>query len=347
MSGSYLYLVAVAIYLVFFGLFIRFFIWKRYADRCYWNRRPLLDVAKVREEAVRRGKEVPRFSILIPARNEADVIARTVDHMCRLQYPADRYEVVVVTDQKERLAREEVRPRLVAEAVSSLGGRGTAPALGEAEAAASGAQAAGGRARPVGSRAQASMLALGLLTRCGQAHWQPGSRLSRTLGWVPGTRLPAEAERNLVRELAWHIVHHRGKVSPGRLLFLVRRAYNGSPVEWARRAYPCYLAASLPVVVAYLHLLRQPIRPVLSRLARKVLPLPAATSRQVVLALSGAVARHIVREVVRLRRAGALAAALDEVFPESFPTTQDVVQASLRKLAGGARQPGRPRADCP
>jgi len=306
--SGWLYLVAVAIYLVFFGLFVRFFIWKRHAEQTYWRRRPALDLEVLNREASRRGKELPFISVLIPARNEADVIGRTIDHMCRLIYPPSRYEVVVITDEKERLARDEMRERAICAALASL--------KGETDGA------------------QGRMLVLALLARLAQEHWQPGTRLGRALGWQPAVRLDPREERGLVREMAWTILQHRGAARPGQLMFLVRRAFNGSGPEVARRAYPLYLAATLPVVLAYLHLTRQAVRPVWLRLSHTVLPLEGATSPDVVLSLAAGVARGLVRQLVACRRSGSLAAVLEDVFPECFPTTQDVVQVRVAALAG-------------
>lgn len=93
--------VLFAVYVVFLALFLRFFWWKRFAERRYWKNRPALDVTALRELAASRGREVPFISLLIPARNEAEVIANTLEHLARLDYPKERYEIIVITDAKE------------------------------------------------------------------------------------------------------------------------------------------------------------------------------------------------------------------------------------------------------
>ena len=40
----------------------------------------------------------PAVSVLVPARNEARVINGTLDHLCSLDYPADRMEIIIVDD---------------------------------------------------------------------------------------------------------------------------------------------------------------------------------------------------------------------------------------------------------
>lgn len=102
-----LYLLAVGFYFLFFILFMRYFLWKWYADRHFWKKRPLLTVDRVEALAREKGLELPFFSILVPARNEAEVIANTIEHLASLEYPKDRYEIIVITDEKELLARQK------------------------------------------------------------------------------------------------------------------------------------------------------------------------------------------------------------------------------------------------
>lgn len=68
----------------------------------YWAREDLTleDVQKRYDEA---GKKLPKISIMIPARNESDVIRDTVIGLSKLNYPRDRLELLVVTDEKEDL----------------------------------------------------------------------------------------------------------------------------------------------------------------------------------------------------------------------------------------------------
>ena len=44
------------------------------------------------------GLDWPMVSILVPARNEARVIAGTLHHLCALDYPADHMEIIIVDD---------------------------------------------------------------------------------------------------------------------------------------------------------------------------------------------------------------------------------------------------------
>src|SRR5512143_3341371 len=48
--------------------------------------------------ALPEGKEWPGVSILVPARNEARVIANTVERLCALDYPREKLEIIIVDD---------------------------------------------------------------------------------------------------------------------------------------------------------------------------------------------------------------------------------------------------------
>lgn len=98
--------VLLGVYFLFLILFLRFFWWKRFAERRYWRHRPRLDIGTVEKLAQDQGGALPFLALLIPARNEADVIANTLEHLARVTYPPDRYEIVVITDGKEARAYE-------------------------------------------------------------------------------------------------------------------------------------------------------------------------------------------------------------------------------------------------
>ena len=78
----------------------------------------------------------PSVSILVPAHNEAKVIARTCEHLCALDYPADRMEIIIVDDGStdgtgdivDNLAVDDTRLRCL-RVPPELGGRGKSAAL--------------------------------------------------------------------------------------------------------------------------------------------------------------------------------------------------------------------------
>ena len=83
-----------------------------------------------------RGMDWPAVSILVPARNEARVIVRTVEHLCALDYPPDRMEIIIVDDGSQdgtgdivdQLAVRDSRIRCL-RVPPDLGGRGKSAAL--------------------------------------------------------------------------------------------------------------------------------------------------------------------------------------------------------------------------
>ena len=96
----------------------------------------MLASAREKELIDRAEIDLPQVTILIPAHNEAPVINDTLTAMLALEYPADRYQVIVVddgsTDETAKLVRafaeRDARVRLVSVAPGE-GGRGKSRAL--------------------------------------------------------------------------------------------------------------------------------------------------------------------------------------------------------------------------
>ena len=105
-TAETLYLMSVILSVIIAFLFVRYLYWGLKARLTYWRKIPGLSIVKVRAEAQKNEMAVPHFSIMIPARDEADVIGLTVDHMAGLNYPKDHYEIVVITDGKEYRAKD-------------------------------------------------------------------------------------------------------------------------------------------------------------------------------------------------------------------------------------------------
>ncbi len=95
-------------------------------------------VSSTRERRSVDGKDYdyPCVTILIPAHNEEIVIAQTLEAMCRLDYPRDRLEIIVINDGSSDNTGDIVReyaardPRVVCYDVpQGQGGRGKSRAL--------------------------------------------------------------------------------------------------------------------------------------------------------------------------------------------------------------------------
>jgi len=110
-----LYSLALLAYLYSFVLFVRFFVWRFQANRDFWNRKVSISLEDLRFLAKREGVGLPFFTVMVPARNESLVIARTIENLTKLDYDMNSLEVIVVTDQKERREHENFKPVLIGE----------------------------------------------------------------------------------------------------------------------------------------------------------------------------------------------------------------------------------------
>jgi cellulose synthase/poly-beta-1,6-N-acetylglucosamine synthase-like glycosyltransferase len=61
----------------------------------------LMAVAALRPRRIRRDSFTPTVSLLIPAYNEADCIAATIENKLAQDYPADKLQIIVVSDASE------------------------------------------------------------------------------------------------------------------------------------------------------------------------------------------------------------------------------------------------------
>lgn len=114
------YMVIAFVYLCLFALFMRFFYYKRYADKHHWKRKPNLSLDELRALYANANRELPLLSLMIPAKNEAAVIERTLQHMVALNYPVDKYEIHIVTDEKERRQHQDEKDKIIPQLLDKL-----------------------------------------------------------------------------------------------------------------------------------------------------------------------------------------------------------------------------------
>jgi len=107
--------IAVFFYALLFLLFIRFFIWKRYAFKHYWSKKESISLNYLNYVAKHKELPLPFISILIPAKDEAQVIESTLQNILKLDYPRDSFEVIVITDEKEEIKQRETFKNLLEE----------------------------------------------------------------------------------------------------------------------------------------------------------------------------------------------------------------------------------------
>ncbi len=294
-----IYLVAVAVYLVFFCLFLRFFFWKAYADSNYWRKKPYLDTSVVLQLAESKRQQVPFISLLVPARNEADVIARTIEHMASLNYSCARYELIVVTDEKELQAREDKLPEWIMQVQQFAAG-----------------EIIPGRLSP-----QARRLVLGWLSReCVSSHecWTEFGR-----GLSPQSGVDVQT----VAELAEQIVLRADAAKPNGLGQIIDRTYRHRS-ERERRSISSALTSFAAVcALAYCRLasLSEPRswRTLIKRAAEASHTLD---SRVLVFA-------HRMASLFREASSnGALCLQIEAFARECLPTTQDITEHKIDEL---------------
>lgn len=302
-----IYLVLVGLYILFFLLFLRLFVWKRYAEEHYWNRRPNLSVSSVTQLAEAKGKALPRFSIFVPARNEAAVIEKTIEHLSRLDYPQTHYEILVATDEKELRAAALDR----SEAVKALSDILT-----------------NGGPWPSNQDDRKESVLVGLLSRLAL---DEADLLQRNIGQqLPlkaARSLPPAKKRAILREIAEALLASRGHVKLQQAYRIIRSYLPNEQEAEIRRLHPIFLSLAIPVVAAAVHLRKDDsgrlIRGMIVQTARAAHPV----TQGVLNSLTENLSQRIAKRLVHLRKQGVIEEYLDKAYIECFPTTQDIVES--------------------
>jgi len=307
-----IYIILLILYAALFLFFSRMFLWKRYADRNFYGRRPTdLSEAMIEDLAHEQGKEIPRFAIFVPARNEADVIEKTVDHLSRLRYSPNHYEVIVVTDEKEMQAAAQERAKVAAELTAFLSG----------EAAWSGAE-----------NAETTLIAL--LSRLALEEAQLADRKAGAhLSVRDILSLSAHHRQEILRDMALILVGSRGKIQRDRLVEAIHRCLPGITAADLNRLYPTFLSFAIPTVMAAAQLKKEQSEKLVTRLMTEAAQAKAPLTQKVLAALSETVVSRIVRRIQKATPEE-LAEWLEAACAEAMPTTQDIVERKRREFAG-------------
>ncbi|NPV71826.1 MAG: hypothetical protein HPY55_14510 [Firmicutes bacterium] len=301
------YIGAVTLYVVFFILFTRFFFWKCYADANYWKKKPSLNVGSLISIAEKMRRTLPFFSIMIPARNEADVIEKTIDHMSRLNYPKERYELIVITDEKEAMARDEEAAPVINGAVDVVAGR-----------------------TPSRIKPQSRTLLIGLITRmCFREFYRSDWLKDEVLSSRPLAQLAPATQQAIVRELATEIVAGLGSPSAERMESIVHRALPSVGDEEVLRVYPLCLSLAMPVVATFCRLRGDRNGRVVDRMIRCAARASHNVTREILRTLTESISGVIVQQITSLCRARKVRRLLYEMYNVCLPTTQDIVQAKI------------------
>lgn len=304
------YIFAVSVYMLFFFLFMRMFVWKYYAERNFWGRKPGLTDKSLAKIAAESGRSLPFMTIMVPARNEADVISRTIDHLARLNYPKDRYEIVVVTDEKELMARDDEREILIGGACRFL------------------RLESGHSPRKIGRKVK--NLAIGVLTYlCFREFSRSDWRKENILSIALPEGLNEEEHQGIVRELALELCGMNGLTTAERLRTIMRRLMPHLTDAEVSKAFPIYLSLAIPVACAFNRLTDDSNGQISTALAKSVTKARHSVTRDVLRAFMEIASGRILVRLAALRRGDWLDRLVRELYDVCFPTTQDIVEMKL------------------
>jgi cellulose synthase/poly-beta-1,6-N-acetylglucosamine synthase-like glycosyltransferase len=313
-TAQSIYMVAFSVYLVFFVLFARFFVWKSYSDKKYWNRRLTLKQSDLKETARALGRDVPFMSVMVPARNESLVIENTVRHLTRLDYPADRFEVVVVTDEKEILAAEADRARIASAAVSVLRGQPREPLSKEQEAC-----------------VRAVLLSI-LSEYALREYLSKGFQKKYSVSVPELASLPAQERHKMIRDICIAIAGSHGAPPRKKLFSIVSRTCGWlSPLDQGR-VYPACLAVAVPVIAALAEISDGTSRRTLDKTIRHTVQANHELTRDIVTRMTGFIATRVA-EAVRKAAWGDLPDMVARTVTEMYPTTQEALQKAMREIS--------------
>lgn len=309
LSGPKLvYLFAVAMYLFFFLLFARFFFWKKYSEGRFWRKRPELSLAKVQELARQRQEQLPFFSILVPARNEAEVIEKTVRHMAELNYDPQRFEVIVVTDAKERLKNASDQKNFILDTVQFL------------EYAVNDNWR--GQLRP-----HVQEMAVGLLADLCLAEYK-NQACSAEPWLLPPTLVnePFWQSRLLLYELTSGILKGNGRISLHRVYRLFRRYYPELKDRVIERIYPNYLCLVVPIIQLFACWTGNDHGALMQNVVRYSARANHRITQEIVSRLAKMVGDPVHQAIADMLATNSLQENLAEVYQFCFPSTQQIVE---------------------
>jgi cellulose synthase/poly-beta-1,6-N-acetylglucosamine synthase-like glycosyltransferase len=316
-TAQWIYISLLTLYAILFVVFSRMFYWRYYAYKNYYRKRPTgLSEAMITDLAYQQGKAVPFFSIFVPARNEADVIEKTVDHLSHLRYAPENYEVLVVTDEKEVQAADQERQEIIDALTPFL--------LSEA-------------AWPGGDKHEAVLMAL--LSRLALEEAQLAERKAGPyLSVRELLSLSPFHRQEILREMSLSLVSSNGRIDREHLYESIRRCLpQATPADIAR-LYPIFLSFAIPTVMAATQLKKAQPEKLVARLMSEAAQARQPLTQKVLTALSETVGSRIIRRV-HSTPTERLAEWLLTACVEAWPTTQDIVERKRREFAGMRNTP--------
>lgn len=311
-TAQWIYVGLFVIYSILFLIFSRMFYWGYFAEKNYYRRRPgNLSQDLIADMAHQAGKEIPRFSVFVPARNEADVISKTIDHLAHMDYSADHYEILVVTDEKEVQAAEKEREQLVEQLGAFLAGDGPWPG---------------------GERTETVMIAL--LSKLALKEAQLAERKSsQQLSTRELLSLARHQREEILHEFAHTLITGKGKVERNRLHDVIRRSVPGLNQAGVARLYPLFIGFAIPTVIAANQLRKEQPEKLANRMLSEAAQARQPLTQKVLTALSETVSNRIVRRI-QSAPAERLHEWIQEACTLAMPTTQEIVERKRMEFAG-------------
>lgn len=308
-TAQILYFIAFSVYLVFFLLFARFFVWKAYSGRKYWNRKCVLRPADLTETAKALGKSLPFISILVPARNESLVIENTVRHLARLNYPKDSYELVIVTDEKEVVQARSERAVIARVSEEILRGRGISEEF-PAE---------------IESCVRAVLLSC-LSDYALHEYLSKGFQKTYSVGVAELSAIPGPERLRMVRDICNAILAAGGAPPKGKLQGIVRKTCPWLSKLDQERVYPACLAVAVPVLAAFADLYKGDSRRLLDRAIQHTVRASHELTQDIVRQMTDFIAGRVSVAVRKAASSGELAKKVRFFAEDAYPTTQEVVE---------------------
>ncbi|HLN61145.1 MAG TPA: glycosyltransferase [Symbiobacteriaceae bacterium] len=313
-TAQWIYVALLALYAFLFLFFLRMFVWKYYADKRYYGQRPKgLSPASIADLAHEKGQDIPGISIFVPARNEADVIEKTIDHLSHLHYSCDHYEILVVTDEKETQAAEQERRQIVEKLTGFLAGEA-----------------------PWSNDEKADAVLIALLSRLALEEAQLAERKAGPHLSVRELLVLSPFHRQeILSSIAQTLLSDKGRIDRNRLHDQIRRTLPNGDVG---RLYPLFLSFAIPTVMAVNQLKKEQGEKLVARLMTEAAQARQPLTQKVLTAMSETVGSRIVRRVQNAEPEK-LAEWLEAACIEALPTTQDIVERKRRERAGHRNLP--------
>lgn len=287
---------------------MRFFFWKRYSDTRFWRKKPELSLEKIKNIAVDQQQLLPFFSILVPARNEAEVIEKTVRHMATLDYDPTRFEVIVVTDDKEKQQNVVDQKNYILDTMQFLDS-----ALEDNW---------NGPLKPHMRELTVGLLAdLCLSEYNDQVYTAEPWLLPSTL-----TLEPFDQSRLLLYELSSGILKSNGKFKLQRVYRLFRRYYPDLTDGEIESIYPNYLCLAVPIIQCYASWTGDDHGALMQNVVQYSARANNRITQEIVFRLAKMIGNRVHQSVADMHAAAQLPAYLADVYQFCFPTTQEIVE---------------------